>query len=344
MSSTGYNFNSASRPRSAQYNNINRSKQNSPTPNRQNQQQIAAPQLNTSYGSVSRGRSAERGSHNQQQSQQQQAFPFRGVDEAGRPYVQPTHGLGARGGKALNGGGSYENLGGRMMMRHEHFEHLKRLDKVKPCIDSAVPKSFAERKRQQRIYLARFGMTGPNLDESSNNNNNSDVKQQQQQNNNTSISKTSGSVGRLRSAQRQNRAGSATPLMSRKIGNNSSSSTINQSSGIHEKNAPTHDVFSQLNPEAQSICKATVDVLETLSTSDARALLTQLLREAEEKRLLSAYSGVFPQMQGNNNNNTTSQQHHHQQNQQSQQQPQHNNTSHHRNSRSSSAADDTEEL
>jgi hypothetical protein len=298
----------------------------------------AAPNTKNNSRPSSRNNNTSK-QHNQTSSSSSSAFPFRGVDEQGRPYVQPTHGMGARGGKALNGGATYENLGGRLLLRLEHEEHLKRLQKVKPSIDSTAPKSFEERKRQQRIQQARFA----NHYEHQQNNN----QQQEGEGEEFSIGNSNaekGSVGRLRSATNQNRnqnnnnvsssslaaSSPGTPSRRREaevnsiytkkqssskspvfLSSTSSSSQNNNNNSslhlLHEKHTPTHDVYSQLHPDAQMICKNAVGLLETLSASDSRALLTQLLREAEEKRLLHAYSGVFPSMQ-----NDSSSVHHHQ--------------------------------
>ena len=57
---------------------------------------------------------------------------------------------------------------------------------------------------------------------------------------------------------------------------------------------PAEFDLSRLTPEQQVAYRDMLRVLSAVSTSESKSMLEQLYRESEDRKLLTAYTGVFP--------------------------------------------------
>ena len=196
---------------------------------------------------------------------------------ARRRYIGPTHGL-----KSSVGEASLENLGGRIIIESEMYCHRQRMKTVRPSIDSTLPWAHAHQESLRRGGRpASRGASAARAGEG------------------TRALPPFDARGRPPSAGHRNRTSSeaATPsrLGSRPVSQSTTPSKAGRAGPLPPPGAATStfDVTS-LPPSQQDVYKGLVQLLATLPQRDAKGLLEQAFKEGEERKLLMAYTGVFP--------------------------------------------------
>lgn len=179
-----------------------------------------------------------------------------------RLSIRPAHG------PAI--GCNQENLGGRMIIENRMVNHAQRMKSVKPSIDSSMP--WAHRLQD-------------------------DIKRSTTPNTRTVVTHNNPEVVTRPSTGTSTRpaSGSRAPTAATPHLRPPSAKRLGSS---HKAEL---DVNS-LPAEHQGIVRDMISVLCSLNTNDSKALLEQVFRESEEKRLLAAYTGVFPTLQRQPNN------------------------------------------
>lgn len=151
------------------------------------------------------------------------------------------------------------------MVENEMVHHKLRMREVKPSVDTGLPWAH----RQQSLHTGGGSQ--------------SRVAQKI-----TDAAEHDRQWGATSNSSRPQSATAARPA--------SASRAATRLSARQEAGAQRHAAFdvSQLTTDHQRIYRDMVRVLCTLEQSTTKALLEHMYREAEDKKLLGAYTGVFP--------------------------------------------------
>jgi hypothetical protein len=188
--------------------------------------------------------------------------------EQRRKFIGPQHRLGNRPQSGSAIGANLENIGGRIMVENEMLHHKIRMREVKPSVDTTLPwahqvqrgavgGALTTNRVAQKITAATAADRNFGLTQP------------------TYSRPTSASAGRPQSASRPG---------TRASGHGGASSS--QGAGFD---------MAQLSTDHQQVVKDMLRVLCTLEQGKSKQLLEHLYREAEDKKLLMAYTGVFPE-------------------------------------------------
>lgn len=150
-----------------------------------------------------------------------------------------------------------ENVGGRLMIQAEMERHKHRMKQVKAVISLNPP--WGHEDSRPKSTIARGA----------------GVKAVRRPNSASGFYNTTGSTS----------------------GNLSASTVPNQrSSSPQQTPLPCFDV-SQLNDEDVETYRSMLRLLCRMSNQESRAVLEQLYRESEDRKLLAGYTGVFPKLE-----------------------------------------------
>ena len=199
------------------------------------------------------------------------------TDARPRKFIGPTQGLRARSGQCLTS--NLENIGGRILIQSEMSNHKMRMKKIKSIVnitppwghhnDAGLPRpSSAASNASRRPPTASRSSTSLAIS---------------QDNGRPGSAALAGSAT---SVARSQRGGTGTPTPQTR------------------QPAAEFDL-AKLTPEQQTTYRDMLRLLSSQSTADSKAMLEQLYREAEDRKLLSAYTGVFPGLE-NDEHNTSS--------------------------------------
>ena len=174
-----------------------------------------------------------------------------------------------------------ENIGGRIMVENEMINHKHRMTHAKPSIDTKLPWAH----QLQEEIIRGGSRVSHNL--------NAAAESDRNYNGEDSPSKPARPAS---TAGRPTRPSTANSVRS--------AHTIGASrpkSPRSAENAPpggSEPVFhvSMLSADHQQVYREMVRVLCTMTQKDSKALLEEMYRESEDKKLLAAYTGVFPEM------------------------------------------------
>lgn len=190
-----------------------------------------------------------------------------------KKFIGPQHRLPSRPSSSANCmTANLENIGGRIMVEHEMIHHKLRMREVKPSVDAGLP--WAHRQQlmmmhQQRNRLAEKLHTAADVD------------------NRINLPNATNSGNRPQSASVQRPATATSSNKGRSV------SSQGVGSSHHDAALVPFDVTA-LSPDHQKIYRDMIRVLCGLDQSMSKALLEHMYREAEDKKLLMAYTGVFP--------------------------------------------------
>ncbi|CUG90842.1 Hypothetical protein, putative [Bodo saltans] len=186
-----------------------------------------------------------------------------------RKFIGPQHRLGNRPQSGSAIGANLENIGGRIMVENEMLHHKLRMREVKPSVDTTLPwahqvqrgtvvggATVSNNRVAQKITAATAADRTYGMTQPT-----------------YSSRPTSASTGRPQSASRP---------ATRASGHGG----VPSSSGGFD--------LAQLSTDHQHVVKDMLRVLCTLEQGKSKQLLEHLYREAEDKKLLMAYTGVFP--------------------------------------------------
>mmetsp|Transcript_37891 Transcript_37891/g.44174 ORF Transcript_37891/g.44174 Transcript_37891/m.44174 type:complete len:238 (+) Transcript_37891:43-756(+) len=205
-----------------------------------------------------------------------------------RKFIGPQHRLGSRSVSAAGGiSANLENIGGRILVESEMVHHKLRMKEVKPSVDTSMPWAH----RQQAAPTGGFGAS------------------------------RSGLVHRLREAASDHQggeklypplpSGSSRPQSAHLHGRPQSAGASAAVSTRTLSPQGTPFEVSSLSVEQQRVYRDMIRVLCSLDQQQCKHLLEHMYREAEDKKLLMAYTGVFPEDMGHATSTSTSQPHRH---------------------------------
>lgn len=197
-----------------------------------------------------------------------------------RKFIGPQHRLATRPTSSTGIAANLENIGGRIMVELEMTHHKLRMREVKPSVDTTLP--WAHAVQQQQHHHHQMG--------------------------------SDRYVSQSRAAQKLHDAAQysakhvpyssgpavpvAAPAGSRPV-SASAARPASASRGGHPSSraTPGHEQLfdvSTLSPDHQVIYRDMIRVLCGLEQSQCKRLLEHMYREAEDKKLLLGYTGVFP--------------------------------------------------
>jgi hypothetical protein len=171
-------------------------------------------------------------------------------------FVTPTQGLGARRGQPTT---SLQNVGGRHLVFEEMKNHKNRMKAVRAVIDLAPPWSHAAPPGRPASAAAR---------------------------------KLRNNVAAARDGDSRPPSAQARPLSRPQ----SAARQYSPAVPTPEAAAARFDVAALDDEEDREAYAAMLRLLTKLSNGQSRAALEQLYRESEDRRLLAAYTGVFPKL------------------------------------------------
>jgi len=178
-------------------------------------------------------------------------------------YIRPTHGLGMRSrGNGL--GTNLENIGGRILIMKEVHTHKSRMRHIRPTIANKPPWGHESSAPAPGRIRKRPGTAG------------------------RASSTTAGHVG-VPSLE----TGTRSPLSRPSPGRNGPPSSAQGNHPIGGAQTVDFDVM-QLPTEHQRVYLDLVAMLCAMTTEESRAVLEASYKEAEERKLLSSYTGIFP--------------------------------------------------
>lgn len=215
------------------------------------------------------------------------------VPAAPRRFIGPTRGLGFSRGNGL--GSNLENVGGRILIHAEMANHKERMRRIKPIISIAPPWSHGGGAGAGSPYntavvrpgsASAHGRGGDAATASGGNG-------------------LFGAAGRAPSAGPASRPASASA--SRHLGG-SAAAAIRGNRGhstggdapaalLGASSASAEFDLGRLRADEQDTYRDMLRLLCAVPSQDARSILEQLYKEAEDRKLLAAYTGVFPTLE-----------------------------------------------
>lgn len=182
-----------------------------------------------------------------------------------KKFIGPQHRLGTTRATTMNA--NLENIGGRILVENEMLHHKLRIREVKASVDVGLPWAH----RQQQKASSRVAHR---LHEAAESDHKLNIAAGGSRPQSASVARpmTASSAHTHRSHTRPTTAASSSAPL------------------------PATEEFdpSTLTTDQQSVYRDMLRVLCQLDASRSKALLEQLYRESEEKKLLLGYTGVFP--------------------------------------------------
>ena len=201
-----------------------------------------------------------------------------------KKFIGPQHRLTMR---TTTMTANLENIGGRIMVENEMINHKHRMTHAKPSIDTKLP--WAHQLQEE---IVRGGSRVSHRL-------NAATESDRHLNGGDSPVKPAG-VRPASTAGRPIRPSTANSVRSNyAVGGGRPKSPRSEAAaaagGATNSNEPVFHV-SMLTADHQQVYREMVRVLCTMSQKDSKALLEEMYRESEDKKLLAAYTGVFPEM------------------------------------------------
>jgi hypothetical protein len=202
-----------------------------------------------------------------------------------KKFIGPQHRLGSmRSTVALNA--NLENIGGRIMVENEMLNHKHRMTHAKPSIDTKLPWAH-----QLQEDIVRGSGANSRLSHRLS----TAAESDRQHNGGAGGGRGDSPVKHTTS--RPASAGVGRPMRpaTANSGRSASAQGLAMPPAATSAEQPAFHV-SMLSADHQGVYKEMVRVLCTMTQKDAKALLEEMYRESEDKKLLAAYTGVFPEM------------------------------------------------
>lgn len=183
-----------------------------------------------------------------------------------RKFIGPQHRLGSRPQSGSSIGANLENIGGRILVENEMLHHKLRMREVRPSVDTTLPWAHQVQSRGHGSHPSRVAQKITAASAADRNYGLANTY--------GGSRPTSASAGRPQSASRP--------------------ATRQSGHGEHPPHGASGFDLAQLPTDHQQVVKDMLRVLCALEQSKSKQLLEHLYREAEDKKLLMAYTGVFP--------------------------------------------------
>jgi hypothetical protein len=180
-------------------------------------------------------------------------------------FVTPTTKINARPRTGLTS--NLQNVGGRLLVRKEMTEHKQRMRLVKPVINLTPPWGHEDLRKRPVSAAARRGRPP---------------------------SAQSASWSSQHNDSSHNAAGDASAHQQRP-GSALGPATRGATPAAGQQ--PAEFDVSTLTEEDQDAYQGMLRLLCRVDNGDARRVLEQLYRESEDRKLLAAYTGVFPKLE-----------------------------------------------
>jgi hypothetical protein len=209
------------------------------------------------------------------------------LNASGKPkkFVGPTQGLRSRSGQCLLS--NLENIGGRILIQAEMTNHKERMRHVKAQVNITPPWSHQQLASLSRPGSSQGGVRRPPS---------ASAASGSRAGNSTLAITQSSSLERPSSAAGHGNSsgfpagGAASVARSHRSINSTSNGRPPSGSAA----APPEFDMGKLTDEQQATYRDMLRMLSGMSTGDSKLILEQLYRESEDRKLLAAYTGVFP--------------------------------------------------